>query len=121
MLYQAVIENRGEIFAEESNIRLDYCVKHSGDLLRGMTNLHHSGNSEIIGFIVSAIFVSLSALLLVWKAISTGSLPLQTARLVLSKRPETTIAMCDPAGLQVIVDFFALYFVFAFQACCSRK
>ena len=85
-----------------------------------MTNLHNSGNSKIIGFIISAIFVGFSALLLIRKIVR-GSFSLQTSRLILTKRSDASITMSDPTGLHVLVDLFALDSVFAFQTSCRCK
>ena len=94
-------------------------ISDGHDLTRTMTNLHYPCNGDIIGLIFSAIFISLSAFLLVRKSIVHRSFSLQASRFILSKRADTSITTSYSAGLQVVVDFFTLDFVFAFQASCS--
>ena len=96
-------------------------ISDGNDLMKTMTNLHYSCNGDVIGLVVSAIFISLSAFLLVWKSIVRRSFSLQACRFSLSKRADTSITTSYSAGLQIFVNFFTFDFIFAFQASCSGE
>ena len=96
-------------------------ISDGNDLMKTMTNLHYSCNGDVIGLVVSAIFISLSTFLLVWKSIVRRSFSLQACRFSLSERADTSITTSYSAGLQIFVNFFTFDFIFAFQASCSGE